>query len=155
MTSLIGALARGAAAGAAGTTALNAATYLDMAVRGRPSSSTPEDTVTTLAEKAGVDIPGEGETQRNRVQGLGPLMGIVTGVGVGALAGALVNARPLPVPVLSLLVGGGAMVGSNLPMTGLGITDPRSWSASSWVSDAVPHAAYGAVTAALLRALVR
>lgn len=155
MTSLIGALARGAAAGAAGTTALNAATYLDMAVRGRPSSSTPEDTVTTLAEKAGVDIPGEGETQRNRVQGLGPLMGIVTGVGIGALAGALVNARPLPVPVLSLLVGGGAMVGSNLPMTGLGITDPRSWSASSWISDAVPHAAYGAVTAALLRALVR
>ena len=155
MTSLIGALARGAAAGAAGTTALNAATYLDMALRGRPSSSTPEDTVTTLAEKVGVDIPGEGETRQNRVQGLGPLMGIATGVGVGALAGAVVKVRPLPVPILSLLVGGGAMLGTNLPMTGLGITDPRSWSASSWISDAVPHAAYGAVTAALLRALVR
>jgi hypothetical protein len=31
-------LARGAAAGAAGTTALNAVTYLDMAVRARPAS---------------------------------------------------------------------------------------------------------------------
>jgi hypothetical protein len=35
----------GAAAGAAGTTALNTVTYLDMAVRGRPTSSTPEDIV--------------------------------------------------------------------------------------------------------------
>ena len=155
MTSLFGALAGGAAAGAAGTTALNAVTYLDMAVRGRPSSSTPQETVTTLAEKAGVDVPGSGETQQNRVQGLGPLLGIATGVGVGAVAGVLVKARPLPVPVLSLLVGGGAMVGSNLPMTGLGITDPRSWTASGWISDAVPHLAYGVVTAALLRALVR
>jgi hypothetical protein len=155
MTSLSSALARGAAAGAAGTTALNAVTYLDMAVRGRPSSSTPEQTVETLAGKAGVSIPGSGETAQNRVQGLGPLLGIVTGVAVGAVAGALVKGRALPVPVLSVLVGGGAMVASNLPMTGLGITDPRTWTASSWISDAVPHLAYGAVTAALLRALVR
>ena len=35
----------GAAAGAAGTTALNFLTYVDMAVRGRPASSTPEKTV--------------------------------------------------------------------------------------------------------------
>jgi len=33
-------------------------------------------------------------------------------------------------------------------------TTALSWSASSWVSDVVPHVAYGAVTAALLRALV-
>jgi hypothetical protein len=32
---------RGAAAGAAGTTALNAVTYLDMVVRGRPASDAP------------------------------------------------------------------------------------------------------------------
>ncbi|MGI8900330.1 MAG: hypothetical protein ACR2HA_05280 [Nocardioides sp.] len=31
----------GVAAGAAGTTALNAVTYLDMAIRGRGTSSTP------------------------------------------------------------------------------------------------------------------
>ena len=36
---------RGAAAGAAGTTALNVVTYLDMAIRGRPASDTPERSV--------------------------------------------------------------------------------------------------------------
>ena len=35
----------GAIAGTAGTTALNATTYLDMAVRGRGTSSAPEDLV--------------------------------------------------------------------------------------------------------------
>jgi hypothetical protein len=155
MMSFAGALLRGAAAGAAGTTALNAVTYLDMAVRGRPSSSTPEKTVETVADAVGVSIPGSDDTRRNRIQGLGPLLGLATGVGIGALAGVLVRARPLPVPLLALLVGGGAMAGSNLPMSGLGVTDPRTWSAGSWISDAVPHAAYGAVTAALLRALVR
>jgi hypothetical protein len=36
---------RGVAAGAAGTTALNAVTYLDMVLRGRGASSTPEESV--------------------------------------------------------------------------------------------------------------
>ena len=35
----------GAVAGAMGTAALNAVTYLDMAVRGRPSSQVPAHTV--------------------------------------------------------------------------------------------------------------
>jgi hypothetical protein len=47
----------GAATGAAGTTALNAVTYLDMAVRGRPSSSTPEKTMEALSEKTHMAIP--------------------------------------------------------------------------------------------------
>jgi hypothetical protein len=42
----------GAIAGAAGATGLNAATYPDMAARGRSSSNGPEVTVETLAEKA-------------------------------------------------------------------------------------------------------
>src|SRR4051812_32917314 len=74
---------RGAAAGAAGTAALNAVTYLDMAIRGRPSSSTPEQTVEALADKAHVPIPGDEETRRNRVEGLGPLAGLGGGVAVG------------------------------------------------------------------------
>jgi hypothetical protein len=78
---------RGAAAGAAATTALNAVTYLDMVVRGRGTSSTPEDTVEKLAGKAHVDIPGDEEKRQNRLQGLGPLTGLVAGVGVGVLAG--------------------------------------------------------------------
>ena len=80
-------LLRGAAAGAAGTTALNAVTYLDMAVRGRPSSSTPEQTVERLSEVAHVPVPGEGETHDNRVSGLGPLTGLVAGVGTGVALG--------------------------------------------------------------------
>src|SRR5437763_5810646 len=76
---------RGAAAGAAATTALNAVTYLDMTIRGRGSSSTPEDTVEKLASKAHVDIPGDEQHRRNRVQGLGPLTGLVAGIGVGVV----------------------------------------------------------------------
>ena len=141
----------GAAAGAAGTTALNAVTYLDMAVRGRPSSSTPEDTVEALADKAHVSIPGQGATRENRVAGLGPLTGLVTGIGVGAVLGLAraVGWRPRS-------LGGGvaagllAMVGSDVPMTALGVTDPRTWPASSWAADVVPHLAYGVVTAAVL-----
>lgn len=138
---------RGAAAGAAGTTALNAVTYLDMAVRGRGTSSTPEDTVEKLAEKAHVEIPGDEETRENRLQGLGPMTGMVAGVGVGVVH-ALVRAagfRPNPV-VGSVLAGLVAMVASNGPMTALGVTDPRTWPAESWAMDVIPHLAYGAVT---------
>src|SRR3712207_9559990 len=81
--STAGWLLRGAAAGAAGSTALNAVTYLDMAVRGRGTSSTPEDTVEKLAATVHVAIPGEGENRQNRVEGLGPLMGVAAGFGGG------------------------------------------------------------------------
>jgi hypothetical protein len=77
----------GAAAGAAGTTALNTVTCLDMAVRGRPASSTPEETVRKLADVAGVTVPGDDTTGRNRIAGLGPLTGLIVGVGVGAVVG--------------------------------------------------------------------
>jgi hypothetical protein len=149
------AVARGAAAGAAGTTALNAVTYLDMALRGRPASSTPEQTVEKLAAAAGTPVPGDDETRSNRLAGLGPLTGIATGVGIGAAAGLLARGTGLRTPALGALVGTAAMAGSNGPMTALGITDPRTWSSSDWVSDVVPHLAYGLVTAAVARGLVR
>jgi hypothetical protein len=147
---------RGAAAGAAGTTALNAVTYLDMAVRGRPSSSTPEDTVETLAAKVHVVVPGEGQQRQNRLHGLGPLTGLVAGVGVGVLVG-LVRAAgfrtgPLAGTALTTLV---VLVAGNGPMTVLGITDPRTWSATDWASDLVPHLAYGAVVKATMDAFDR
>lgn len=147
------ALLAGAAAGAAGTTALNAVTYLDMALRGRPASSTPEDTVDRLAKTSGLAIPGEGEVRQNRVSGLAALTGLATGVSVGALAGLLTTRVRPPLPVLSVLIGAAAMAGSNVPMTALGVTDPRTWDATSWISDVIPHVAYGAVTAGVLNAL--
>ncbi|MGY1623785.1 hypothetical protein ACI789_16435 [Geodermatophilus sp. SYSU D00965] len=137
---------RGAAAGAAASTALNAVTYVDMAVRGRGTSSTPEQTVEKLAEKVHLPIPGEGETRDNRVQGLGPLTGLVAGVGVGVVVGlaraAGFRSQPL---VGTLLTTAGILVAANGPMTALGITDPRTWSTTDWVSDLVPHLVYGAV----------
>lgn len=145
---------KGAAAGAAGTTALNTTTYLDMAVRGRPTSSTPEDTVEKLAELAHVTIPGQREERDNRVAGLGPLSGIVTGVGVGALLGLARAARWRPgFAVSALAATAAALAGANVPMTALGITDPRTWPLESWVADIVPHVVYGVVTAATLQGL--
>jgi hypothetical protein len=138
-------------AGAAGTTALNAVTYLDMAVRGRGTSSTPEDTVEKLAEKVHVPIPGQGEKRANRLQGLGPLTGIAAGIGVGVLAGITrasgLRSGPLAGTALTTL---GVLIAANGPMTVLGITDPRSWSATDWLSDVVPHVAYSAVVRATL-----
>jgi hypothetical protein len=142
----LGWVLRGAAAGAAGTTALNAVTYLDMAGRGRGSSSTPEDTVEALAGKAHLPIPGDGEKRQNRLQGLGPLTGIAAGLGVGVLAGLARAAGIRTSPVVgTALTTVGVLVAANGPMTALGITDPRTWSATDWISDVVPHLAYAAV----------
>lgn len=137
---------RGAVAGAAGTTALNAVTYLDMAIRGRPSSSTPQQVVETIAERAHVSIPGDEKTRANRVEGLGPLVGLGAGVAVGVAVGVARAAGLRTRPVVGvLLTTVGAMVPGNGPMAVLGITDPRNWSTTEWLSDVVPHLAYGAV----------
>ncbi len=68
---LASALVAGAAGGAAGTTALNAVTYLDMSVRGRSTSSAPGDSIEALVSRTGLRIPGEEDTRKNRVAGLG------------------------------------------------------------------------------------
>jgi hypothetical protein len=141
---------------AAGTTALNAVTYLDMAVRGRGSSSTPEDTVEKLADKLHVSIPGDEQTRENRKQGLGPLMGLVAGIGVGVLVGlaraaGYRSAKPVGITLTTL----GVLAVANGPMTVLGVTDPRAWSAADWVSDLVPHLAYGVVVKTTMDAFDR
>ncbi|MEO6502601.1 MAG: hypothetical protein ABIQ09_11890 [Jatrophihabitantaceae bacterium] len=146
----------GAAAGAAGTTTLNAVTYLDMAIRGRPTSSTPEDSVERLSTRLKAPIPGDGETRENRVAGLGPLLGLAAGVGVGALLWLARSAGWRPGPgAATAAAAAGALVAGNAPMTLLGVTDPRTWSATDWIADAVPHLAYGVVTAAVLNRLAR
>ena len=92
--------ARGAVAGAAGTTALNAVTYLDMAVRARPASKTPEQAVTELAERSHLPIPGGEPARENRICGLGamrvrgcpryPAQVVVAGLAAADWAGDLV-----------------------------------------------------------------
>jgi hypothetical protein len=147
---------RGAAAGAAATTALHAVTYADMVVRGRGSSATPEQTVEKLAETAHVPIPGEGESRQNRVEGLGPLLGLVVGVGFGVVVGLVRAAgfRPRPLGGTALTTAG-ILVAANGPMTVLGVTDPRSWSAVDWASDVVPHVVYGTVLTTTMDAFDR
>lgn len=144
----------GAAAGAAGTSALDAATYLDMTIRGRGASDTPQRTVEKLAGQAGVEVPGQGETRQNRLSGLGSLSGIATGVGVGAAFGLLrrLGLRP-PTLVGGTLVGLAAMAATDSSMASMGISDPRTWSAADWLADLLPHLAYGLVTYATLGAI--
>jgi hypothetical protein len=152
MAALATYLLRGALAGAAGTTALNAATYADMALRARPASSTPEQTVERGAGLVGLPLPDDPDKRQARESGLGSLLGAVVGVGAGATLGALRHLTGHPrgtvgtVGTAWLL----AMMTGNAPMTLLGVTDPRSWSPADWASDVVPHLAYALVAAATL-----
>ncbi len=151
---LASALVAGAAGGAAGTTALNAVTYLDMAVRGRSTSSAPEDSIEVLVSRAGLRIPGEEDTRKNRVAGLGPLNGIFVGVGIGAVLGLARTAGWRPhVLTAGLVTGLGAMAATDSSMAALGVSDPRTWTLMDWLSDVVPHLAYGLATAAVAQAL--
>lgn len=141
-------LLSGLAAGAAGTTALNLVTYLDMLVRARPASTAPEDTVRAVEGRTPLSLGPDGAEAGNRRSALGALLGIASGLGVGAAYGL---ARPalgrVPLALLGVAAGLAANIGTTGPMAALGITDPREWSAGSWLSDLVPHLAYGFVTA--------
>ena len=149
-----GGLLRGAAAGAAGTTALNAVGYLDIVYRARAASDTPQVTVEALAHTLGVEIPGEGADKENRTAGLGALTGIAAGVGMGALLGLARASGWRPGSALTCGVAAiGALIGTNAPMTVLKVTDPRTWSRADWICDLVPHLAYAAVTAAVVERL--
>lgn len=161
---MIGQVMRGVAAGAVGTAALNIATYVDMTVRGRPSSDMPSRVAGKLTQAVGLDLQAEQDGSKpvsedekakatHRLSGLGALMGYVTGLGVGAVYGAL---RPRPssisLPLAGLALGAAAMAGSDVPATVTGATDPRTWGATGWVADIVPHVIYGVVTVAAYEA---
>jgi hypothetical protein len=137
-------LVKGALAGAAGTTLLNAVTYLDMAVSGRPASSVPEQAVDRMAQRLGISI-GDVDEASSRRSALGALMGLMTGITAGAVYGVC---RPLalwvPRPLASVAVGLGTMAMTDSSIAALGITDPAEWSARDWASDVVPHLAFGA-----------
>ena len=149
---------RGIAAGATGTAALNIATYVDMAARGRASSEVPAKVAGTLSQSVGMPLEAEANGSehvsqneqakaQHRLSGLGALMGYATGLGIGALYGL---ARPilvkLPLPLAGLALGAAAMASSDVPATITGATNPKTWGASGWASDIIPHAIYGLVT---------
>lgn len=132
---------------------LNAVTYADMAWRGRPSSQAPARVVDQIAQEAGHPVPGSGDTRDNRLSGLGALSGIAVGCGTGAAVSLLrrVGIR-MPWWLGGVVTGALAMAATDLPMARLGVSDPTSWSAKDWASDAVPHLLYGLVTYGIVTA---
>ena len=141
----------GAAAGAAGTTTLNVITYLDMAVRGRPASTTPERTVAALAKLVHLTVPGSGDVLAARLSGLGALTGYTAGIGIGVILGLAYGLGWRPsLAAATLAATAFALIGTNGPMIVLGVTDPRTWGLVGWISDLIPHFGYGVVTALIL-----
>jgi hypothetical protein len=130
-----------------------------MVLRARPASTTPETTVRRTEELTEVGLAPEGpdsDEAANRRSGLGALLGIAAGLGTGAVYGMV---RPrldgVPLPLLGAAVGLAVNVGTTGPMAAMGVTDPRSWSGSSWLSDLVPHLTYGLVTASVHDMIIR
>ncbi len=148
------ALTRGLAAGAVGTTVLNAVTYADMLLRGRPESEAPGRTVDALADRLGTEIPGSRSERGNRRTALGALSGTATGLAVGVVTSVL-HRRGYRVPGLlgGAATGALAMGVTDGSMAALGVSDPRDWAPGDWVADAVPHLAYGLATHATVEAL--
>jgi hypothetical protein len=146
----------GAIAGAAGTTTLNVITYLDIAVRGRSTSTTPERTVEAMARLLHLTVPGSGDVLANRISGIGALTGYAAGIGMGLILGLAYALGWRPGLLVGTLVAMAlALVGTNGPMTVLGVTDPRTWGVVGWISDLVPHFGYGLVTALVLHYFYR
>lgn len=84
------------------------------------------------------------------------MFGASVGTGVGAAAGIVQaisasRGRRVPAVVAIPLIGGAAAAVPAISMMVLGISDPREWTLDDWVSDLVPHLAYGAATFAVLR----
>jgi len=150
-------LSRGLLAGAAGTLALDVATYADMALRGRPSSTVPAKVAERAFQSAGL-VPEEDTTPPrwcHRFQGVGALFGYGTGLGVGMVYALAPRSRRRVHTLLpGLVVGLLTMAATDAVSTMAGATDPGTWDLASWMSDAVPHAIYGVTVVLVCRPLV-
>ncbi len=132
-------MTRGLLAGAAGTALLTGAAYADMALTGRPASTVPEQAVAELLRRAGVSVPDQ-----SRLQALGALSGIGTGLAVGVVVSALRSTGVrLPARAGAPAIGALAMAATDVSIARLGVSDPRAWTTADWVRDVVPHLAYG------------
>ncbi|WP_316742414.1 hypothetical protein [Streptomyces sp. MK7] len=146
-------ITKGLLAGAVGTLAPELVSYGGMLLRGRSASGIPAQVADRLAGRAQVPL-GDGEEKDNRAQAAGALLGYAIGLGAGTAYGLLRYRRPaLPIWLAGPLLGAAAMTGADAPATALRLTDPTSWSPTSWASDVVPHLVYGLTTAAAHRAM--
>jgi hypothetical protein len=142
---------QGLAAGCVGLVALELTSYLDQYLRARPASDSPTRLGERLGDRLGLEL-GDGDARANRASALGPLAGYWDGLLLGVLGGVTMSHDDSPVVTTAALTAG-AMAGSNGPLIALGITDPRTWTRDDWLSDAIPHLAYGLATTATLAAL--
>lgn len=142
---------QGLAAGCVGLVALEMASYVDQYLRARPPSDSPTKLGKAVGDELGLDL-GVGETRTNRASALGPLAGYWDGLLLGVVWSVVAARDASPVRGAALLTAG-AMVGSNGPLVAFGITDPRDWSRDAWLSDLLPHLAYGLATTATVSAL--
>jgi hypothetical protein len=141
----------GAVAGAAGTLALDAMTYADIALRGRRPSTMPAEMIRRIADAAGIEPLGKPDDQvddrvKNRRSGLGALSGYAIGLTVGTTYGLmrpLTSKMPLWLQLLTLTVL--MMSGTDVPATAVGATNPKKWGASGWLADILPHLGYALV----------
>ena len=117
----------GIVAGAAGTVALDVATYLDMAIRGRSASNAPAQLVDTVAKGLHLSFSSSNDQQaKNRESGLGALLGYVNGLGTGVgLWLASVAERHGSFTIGSYRVGLAAMVASDVPLIVSHISNPN------------------------------
>ena len=145
-------LGAGVVAGAVGALVIEGVSWLDILVRGRPPSELPDQAARNLAGRLGVDLDPDTEAGRNRTGALAALLGYGAGVAIGAAYGVVARDRRGG-PLAGLALAAGAMVPGNLPLVAMGLTDPRTWGVAGWLSDIVPHLAYGLATAATYRAI--
>lgn len=149
-------LARGLVVGTVATTALNLTTYADMLVRGRPASTVPADAVGNLAGRVGVGLGSEPQAAHRR-EAAGALGGYATGIGL-ATCYVLVERRVRgrrPFWMAATALSALAMAVGNVPAIASGSTDPRRWDVADWLSDVVPHVAYGLAGVATADAIGR
>lgn len=151
----------GVVAGAVGTVALNVSTYTDMAMRGRSSSNAPAKMIARVADMTGLPLSSQGvsaneqnQTAKNRESGLGALLGYVNGLGTGMVYGLIRSQRDdVSLPLAALAVGLAAMATSDVPLTILGVSNPKKWGVSGWLEDFIPHLIYGLATVGTYEAL--
>jgi xanthosine utilization system XapX-like protein len=150
----------GVIAGATGTVALDVATYLDMAIRGRSSSSAPSQLIDVTAKSMHIPLSPQGvgaqdQLAHNRESGLGALLGYINGLGVGFIY-SLIRSRlqKNSLPLAAIGVGLAAMAASDVPLFVARISNPKSWGLSGWASDFIPHLIYGLVTVTTYEALI-
>ena len=118
-----------------------------MVIRARPASELPAQAATRLAEDANI-VLGSQEPIGPRSQAIGPLMGFAVGLGWGAAYTLVRSWIRVPVRAAALGLAVVAMVSSDAALVAQDLTEPREWGVSGWLSDVLPHLAYGPAAAA-------